>query len=89
LIGINLVLILTNWFRDIIREGKGGYHTKKVQDGLKLGFLIFLITEVLLFVSIFWGFFHSSLNPSIEIVTWPPLGINAVSPLGLPLLNSV
>jgi cytochrome c oxidase subunit 3 len=89
IIGVSLILILVNWLKDVVREGKGGYHTKKVQDGLKLGFLIFLITEVLLFVSFFWAFFHSSLNPSIEIVNWPPVGINAVHFLSLPLLNSV
>jgi len=82
---INLVFILIAWFRDVIREGMAGFHTAKVQHGIILGFLIFLITEVLLFVSFFWAMLHSSLNPSVEIVTWPPVGINSVSYLGLPL----
>jgi len=54
-----------------------------------LGFIIFLITEVMLFVSFFWAMLHSSLSISTELTYWPPLGINAVDYLSLPLLNSV
>jgi len=54
-----------------------------------LGFIIFLLSEIMIFFSIFWTYFHSSLNPSIELVYWPPLGINSVNYLSLPLLNSV
>lgn len=43
----------------------------------------------MLFFSLFWAYFHYSLNPSIELVYWPPLGINSVNYLGLPLLNSL
>lgn len=85
----NIVFILYLWFRDIIREGKAGYHTLPVRKGLKLGFIIFLITEVLLFASFFWCFFHVSLNPSVELAIWPPLGITAIDCWSLPLLNSV
>ena len=86
---INLFLILINWLKDVTREGLAGYHTNKVQEGILLGFIVFLITEVLLFFSFFWCYFHSALNPTVDIVTWPPLGVNSVSYLTLPLLNSV
>ena len=60
------------WFRDIIREAQGGYHTKVVQQGIYLSFLIFLVTEVMLFFSFFWAFFHSSLAPGVELgCVWP------------------
>ena len=70
---INVVFIFTLWLRDIIREGLAGYHTIAVRRGLLLGFIIFLITEVLLFISFFWAFFHVSLNPSIELGVWPKI----------------
>ena len=89
LILVNIILITFLWLRDVIREGQAGYHTKVVKKGLMLGFVIFLITEVLIFASVFWAFFHFSLNPSVELVTWPPKGINAISAWSLPLLNSV
>jgi len=89
LILLNFFLILFSWFRDIYRESQSGYHTEKVVKGLFLGFIIFLITEVKLFFSLFWAYIHSSLNPSIEISNWPPLGVNSVDYLSLPLLNSI
>jgi cytochrome c oxidase subunit 3 len=81
---VNLVFILYLWLKDVIREGLGGSHTLAVKEGLMLGFVIFLITEVLLFASFFWAFFHSSLNPSVELAQWPPLGVNAIDCWSLP-----
>lgn len=64
---IVLLAIIFVWFRDIVREGKQGLHTKIVQKGLVLGYILFLITEIMLFFSFFWSYFHSSLSPSIEL----------------------
>ncbi len=85
----NFLLIKILWLRDVIREAKAGYHTNFVKQGITLGFYLFLISEVMIFFSIFWSYLHSSLNPSVEIVYWPPLGVNAVDYLSLPLLNSI
>lgn len=73
--GINLLfsmlyLILTSiyWWRDVIREGTfQGCHTSVVQAGLRLGMILFIVSEVMFFFSFFWAFFHSSLSPTIEI----------------------
>lgn len=82
-------LTLYQWFRDIVREGQGGYHTKIVQQGIFISFLIFLATEIMLFFSFFWAFFHSSLAPNVELgCVWPPLGLNAVSTWALPLFGT-
>lgn len=77
------------WWRDVIREAKGGYHTIKVQKGQLIGFLLFLLTEIMQFVSFFWAFFHSSLAPAIDLgSTWPPIGISAVNTWAIPLQGS-
>lgn len=74
-----LILLITGffWFRDIIIESTFlGYHTKVVRIGLKFGFLLFIASEVMLFLGFFWAFFHSAFCPSIELGTkWPPSGI--------------
>lgn len=36
---IVILLIGVQWFRDIIREAHGGYHTKDVQRSIYLGFI--------------------------------------------------
>jgi cytochrome c oxidase subunit 3 len=86
-----LILSMSFWFRDIISEGTYlGNHTLAVQKGLNLGVGLFIVSEGLFFLAIFWTFFHSSLSPTIEMgAHWPPMGIDAVNPFELPLLNTI
>ncbi len=86
-----LIYIMVLWFRDIVREATfEGNHTLRVQKGLRLGVILFIVSEVMFFFSFFWAFFHSSLSPSFEIGgIWPPVGIVTFDPWGIPLLNTV
>ena len=84
-----IILISYQWFRDIVREAQGGFHTKRVQKGILISFLIFLSTEIMLFFSFFWAFFHSSLAPNVELgAVWPPYGIDIINPEALPLFGT-
>jgi uncharacterized membrane protein YGL010W len=48
----SLSVTMICWFRDIIREGTfEGQHTNLVQKGLKLGMILFIISELMLFFS--------------------------------------
>ena len=79
------------WTRDIVIEGTYlGGHTIAVKRGLNIGFLIFVGTEIMIFIALFWGYFHSAMSPSIEIgCQWPPVGITSIKPTELPLLNTI
>lgn len=85
-----ILVIMYVWWRDVIREASyQGHHTLIVQKGLKLGMIWFIISEVCFFFSFFWAFFHSSLGPAVELgATWPPVGIQALNPFEVPLLNT-
>jgi cytochrome c oxidase subunit 3 len=85
-----LIACMALWWRDVVREGTyEGRHTQAVQRGLRLGMVLFIVSEVMFFFSFFWAFFHSSLAPSIEIgCIWPPNGIDILNPWGIPLLNT-
>lgn len=87
---ISVSLCMFVWLKDVVRESTyQGLHTKAAVLGLKIGFLLFIVSEILFFVSFFWAFFHSSLSPSVEIgVMWPPLGIEPLNPFSVPLLNT-
>nr|YP_010837452.1 cytochrome c oxidase subunit III [Doto coronata]WGC93417.1 cytochrome c oxidase subunit III [Doto coronata] len=78
------------WWRDVVREATmQGFHSKQVVSGLKMGFILFVVSEVCLFFSFFWAFFHSSLAPAFDLGSvWPPAGIAVLSPFQVPLLNT-
>ena len=55
-----------------------------------MGVALFIVSEALFFLAIFWAFFHSALSPTVELgAQWPPMGIEAINPFELPLLNTV
>lgn len=88
---IAVIFSMFFWFRDIISEASFlGNHTLAVQKGLHLGFILFIVSEALFFMAIFWAFFHSALTPTVELGgQWPPIGIEPINPFELPLLNTV
>ena len=48
------------------------------------------MSEVCLFVSLFWAYIHNGLSPAIEIGNiWPPRGISPMVANGVPLVNTV
>nr|YP_010974608.1 cytochrome c oxidase subunit III [Pomacea aulanieri]WNR57061.1 cytochrome c oxidase subunit 3 [Pomacea aulanieri] len=92
-LGLGLLLIgftMLQWWRDVIREGTfQGFHTMQVSKGLRWGMILFITSEVCFFFAFFWAFFHSSLAPSTDLGScWPPLGICALNPFEVPLLNT-
>nr|AXS66575.1 cytochrome c oxidase subunit 3 [Tenebrionoidea sp. 17 KM-2017] len=88
---IIILLVMFQWWRDVTREGTfQGHHTFIVTMGLRWGMILFITSEVFFFISFFWGFFHNSLAPAVEIgMSWPPQGIHTFNPLQIPLLNTL
>nr|YP_003331397.1 cytochrome c oxidase subunit III [Aplidium conicum]CAX68846.1 cytochrome c oxidase subunit 3 [Aplidium conicum] len=86
-----LVVLAYCWWRDVIRESSLlGFHTKGVHVIFLTGMVWFISSEVLFFFGFFWAFFHSSLCVSVDLVSlWPPIGVEVLNPLGVPLLNTV
>jgi len=86
----SLIFCATLWFRDVIREGTfEGQHTIKVQNGLKLGMILFITSEIMFFFSFFWTFFHSSLAPAVQIGgVWPPTDLIILKTFRVPALNT-
>lgn len=94
LLNLGLIILISTmavWWRDVIREATfEGHHNSYVRRGLKLGMILFITSEAMLFFAFFWAFFHSSLNPTMEIgCVWPPKGIIAINPWHIPLLNTL
>lgn len=91
LTGFFLILyVMYTWWRDIVREATyEEQHTFAVQRGLRLGMILFIVSEIMFFFAFFWAFFHSSLSPTYNIGgVWPPECIETIKTSGIPLTNT-
>jgi len=91
LTGLFVILyVMYTWWRDIIREATfEEQHTFAVQRGLRLGMILFIVSEIMFFFAFFWAFFHSSLAPTFNIGgVWPPQAIDPIQTSGIPLTNT-
>ena len=59
---LSVIISLHFWFKDLIREFYKKYEVLLMI--LFLAYLIFLVSEGLLFISFFWGTFHSLSSPN-------------------------
>jgi cytochrome c oxidase subunit 3 len=73
--------LILAWCKEIVYESFSGKYTKKLRAALLYGFLLFLISEAMLFGSIFWAYFDRlfhlsyvtgflSVPTTVEIVRW-------------------
>jgi cytochrome c oxidase subunit 3 len=91
LTGLLLILyVMFTWWRDIVREATfESQHTFVVQRGLRLGMILFIISEIMFFFAFFWAFFHSSLSPVFNIGgVWPPKFISPIQTFEIPFTNT-
>ncbi len=87
-----LLYTMFGWFKDVVTEGEGGFHTPTVQIGLRYGMILFIASEVMFFVAWFWAYFDASLFPtSLPAVggQWPPVGIETFDPWHIPFVNTL
>ena len=99
LLGLAVVLYtMFAWWSDTIKESRRGDHTAVVSMHLRYGMIMFIASEVMFFVAWFWAFFDASLFPNEAIQAarsevlggqWPPVGIEVLDPLHLPLFNTI
>lgn len=80
---------IINWIFDIYTEEQSGFHTLEVQKGFQYAILLFILSELMLFFSFFWAYFHFSLNPhSFTGGSITPRGVVAFFWFRIPLLNT-
>lgn len=85
-----LLSLIFLWWSDLKIERVLGYHTHKLEVSLRVGMLLFILSEVFFFLRFFWSFYDFSLAPSLEVgLIWPPKGIAPLSTYSVPLLNTI
>ena len=95
LVGLAMVAyVMFAWWSDVVSESRAGDHTPVVRIGLRYGFILFILSEMMFFVAWFWSFFKHALypmgpeSPAVDGV-WPPVGIETFDPWHLPLINTL
>ena len=95
LIGLAGVLYtMYAWWSEVVHEGQTGDHTPVVRIGLRYGFILFIMSEIMFFSAWFWTFFKHAMypmGPMSPIVdgVWPPAGITPFDPWHLPIINTL
>ena len=84
-------LVFYLWTRDTVRESEySGFHNKYVIIGLLGGIILFIASETMVFIGVFWGYLHNYFYPSIEIGSkWPSKHVESLDPFEIPLINTV
>jgi cytochrome c oxidase subunit 3 len=85
-----IIYTMFTWWRDIVREATfEDTHSVSVQKGLRLGMVLFIVSEIMFFFAFFWAFFHSSVSPTHGIGgVWPPKAITTINTFTIPLTNT-
>ncbi|MBE1296256.1 cytochrome c oxidase subunit 3 [Phycobacter azelaicus] len=79
------------WWSEVVAESRQGDHTPVVRIGLRYGFILFVMSEVMFFFAWFWSFFKHAMYPMEEYVGTEYVApeMYAVDPFHLPLINTV
>ena len=75
-----VLYVMFGWWSEVIAESHQGDHTPVVSIGLRYGFIMFIMSEIMFFSAWFWAFFKNAmypmgpLSPAVDGI-WPPAGI--------------
>ncbi len=86
-----VLYVMFAWWSDVVSESHDGDHTPVVRLGLRYGFIMFIMSEVMFFVAWFWAFFKHAIFPmsEYEASTYVTPEIYIVDPFHLPLINTL
>jgi cytochrome c oxidase subunit 3 len=86
-----VVAAMAGWWSEVIRESRAGEHTPVVRIGLRYGFILFILSEVMFFAAWFWSVFKDTLYPMNEYPgsQYVPPETHPIDPFGLPLINTL
>ncbi|MEO1733269.1 MAG: cytochrome c oxidase subunit 3 [Pseudomonadota bacterium] len=79
------------WWSETVAENQIGDHTPVVMIGLRYGFVLFIMSEVMFFVAWFWSFFKHAMYPMEDYTgsLYDAPHIHAVNAFDLPLINTL
>ena len=64
---VGVLYVMFGWWADTVKENQAGDHTPVVLIGLRYGFILFIMSEVMFFAAWFWSFFKHAMYPMGEM----------------------
>lgn len=88
---VGVLYVMFAWWSDVVSESHVGDHTPVVQIGLRYGFILFIMSEVMFFVAWFWSFFKNAIYPmeTYAGTEYVPPEFYHVDVFHLPLINTL
>ena len=88
---VGVLYVMFGWWADVVKESRVGDHTPVVRIGLRYGFIMFIMSEVMFFAAWFWSFFKHAIFPMEHYVgtAYVKPEIIAVDAWHLPLINTL
>jgi cytochrome c oxidase subunit 3 len=79
------------WWTDVVKESRVGDHTPVVRLGLRYGFILFIMSEVMFFAAWFWSYFKHRMYPmeTYEGTSYVAPEFYHVDVLHIPLINTL
>ncbi|THH37253.1 cytochrome c oxidase subunit 3 [Aliishimia ponticola] len=88
---VGVLYTMFAWWSETVAENKAGDHTPVVRIGLRYGFILFIMSEVMFFAAWFWSFFKHVIYPmeTYAGTEYVAPNIHAVDAFHLPLINTL
>ena len=88
---VGVLYVMFAWWAEVVAESRIGDHTPVVRIGLRYGFILFIMSEVMFFAAWFWSFFKHAIYPMSEYVgtEYVQPEIYHVDAFHLPLINTL
>ncbi len=86
-----VLYVMFAWWAEVVVESRQGDHTPVVRLGLRYGFILFIMSEVMFFAAWFWSFFKHALYPMDSYVGSQYISpeFYQIDPFHLPLINTL
>ena len=88
---VGVLYVMFAWWAEVVTESHVGDHTPVVRIGLRYGFILFIMSEVMFFSAWFWSFFKHAMYPMSEYfgTEYVQPEIYHVDAFHLPLINTL
>lgn len=88
---VGVLYTMFAWWSDVVAESRVGDHTPVVRIGLRYGFILFIMSEVMFFSAWFWSFFKHAMYPMETYVGTEYIApeFYQVDAFHLPLINTL